>query len=76
MRLLENCARMKLSALLLDSHMCLSKKLTSMLTHNRQAPEHRVNARDLVQVLEETDPVGENYLEVPTNRLHDCGSLT
>ena len=64
MRLLENCGRMKLSALLLDSHMCLIKKLKSMLTHCRPAPEHRINVPDLVQDLEDSDPAGEDYFLV------------
>lgn len=64
MRLLENCARMKVSALLLDSHLCLVKKLTSLLSHYRGVPEHRVTARELLDKVDQTDPACREYLLV------------
>jgi hypothetical protein len=64
MRLLQNCAEMKMSALLLDSHICLVKKMTGLMAHFRGAPEHRITARDLVGDLDESDPAGEQYIMV------------
>jgi hypothetical protein len=64
MRLLDNCARMKISALLLDSHLCLVKKLTSLLTHYRGAPEQRISARELLDKLDQTDPACVEYFMV------------
>jgi hypothetical protein len=64
MRLLDNCSRIKISAVLLDSHMCLIKKLTSILTHFRGAPDHRVRARELLDEMHSFDPASYNYLQV------------
>lgn len=66
MRLLDNCARMKVSALLLDSHMCLIKKLTSMMTHFRGVPEHRISSRELLRSIDDSDPASQDYILVQT----------
>src|SRR5689334_18238049 len=63
MRMLDNCARMKITALILDTQLCLNRKLRAMLPHWRGPPDDRVRARGLIEDLERMETATDEYYQ-------------
>lgn len=64
MRMLDNCARLKISAMVLDSQMCLHAKLKGKIPHFRGAPDTRIRLRADLEELQEIEAPNEAYFQV------------